>query len=82
MSVLLQGIGWMFGLIGVGLMFCMPGVLETLRSIFAHDGADAQYWRRAYEDLVHQTGRDLNDGFGVDPRKAAHFTPSSKGEPI
>lgn len=29
---------------------------------------DADYWRKAYEDLVDQTGRDLNDGLGVDPR--------------
>lgn len=28
------------------------------------------YWRRAYEELVSQTGRDLNDGLGADPRRA------------
>lgn len=30
---------------------------------------DVTYWRAAYEELVRQTGRDLNDGFGVDPRR-------------
>jgi len=29
---------------------------------------DAAYWRNAYETLVKQTGRDLNDGLGTDPR--------------
>lgn len=29
---------------------------------------DAVYWRNAYETLVKQTGRDLNDGLGIDPR--------------
>lgn len=29
---------------------------------------DASYWRTAYETLVKQTGRDLNDGLGIDPR--------------
>lgn len=33
------------------------------------DRRDAAYWRAAYELLVKQTGRDLNDGLGVDPRK-------------
>ncbi len=33
---------------------------------------DAAYWRNAYETLVKQTGRDLNDGLGLDPRKAPH----------
>lgn len=28
----------------------------------------AAYWRNAYEELVKQTGRDLNDGLGRDPR--------------
>lgn len=27
------------------------------------------YWREAYEALVRQTGRDLNDGLGADPRR-------------
>lgn len=31
-------------------------------------GVDAAYWRNAYEALVKQTGRDLNDGLGLDPR--------------
>lgn len=31
---------------------------------------DAAYWRNAYETLVKQTGRDLNDGLGLDPRRA------------
>lgn len=31
----------------------------------------AQYWREAYELLVNQTGRDLNDGLGLDPRSRA-----------
>lgn len=30
--------------------------------------ADAAYWRKAYEDLVKQSGRDLNDGLGFDKR--------------
>ncbi len=30
----------------------------------------ALYWRKAYETLVAQTGRDINDGYGIDPRKA------------
>lgn len=30
---------------------------------------DSRYWRRAYTDLVKQTGRDPNDGLGPDPRK-------------
>jgi len=30
---------------------------------------DRAYWRKSYEDLVLQTGRDLNDGLGPDPRK-------------
>lgn len=34
-------------------------------------GHDAVYWRKSYEDLVKQTGRDLNDGLGLDPRKRA-----------
>ena len=29
---------------------------------------DVRYWRQAYEVLVAQTGRDLNDGLGRDPR--------------
>lgn len=29
---------------------------------------ELQHWRKAYEDLVKQTGRDLNDGLGLDPR--------------
>jgi len=33
------------------------------------DAALAKYWRKAYETLVAQTGRDLNDGLGIDPRK-------------
>ncbi len=32
---------------------------------------DAAYWRNAYEELVKQTGRDLNDGLGLDPRSYA-----------
>lgn len=31
---------------------------------------DRNYWRNAYEELVKQTGRDLNDGLGRDPRSA------------
>ena len=45
-----------------------------------HDQAktlgSAQYWRNAYETLVKQTGRDLNDGLGLDPRKRPQ--PSTK----
>jgi hypothetical protein len=46
---------------------------------------DAAYWRKAYEDLVDQTGRDLNDGLGIDPRrkdwpaKSGRAQPSNKG---
>lgn len=29
---------------------------------------DVAYWRNAYEALVKQTWRDLNDGLGPDPR--------------
>jgi hypothetical protein len=36
---------------------------------------DVLYWRRSYEELVEQTGRDLNDGYGRDPRK-----PKAEGE--
>lgn len=32
------------------------------------DTYNVRYWRNAYEELVKQTGRDLNDGYGVDPR--------------
>lgn len=35
----------------------------------ARERAVALYWRNAYEMLVRQTGRDLNDGLGLDPRK-------------
>lgn len=31
---------------------------------------EALYWREAYETLVRQTGRDINDGFGIDSRRA------------
>lgn len=27
--------------------------------------SDVRYWRSAYEELVRQTGRDLNDGYGL-----------------
>lgn len=37
--------------------------------LFHREDSDARDWRRAYELLVEQTGRDLNDGYGVDPRK-------------
>ncbi len=30
--------------------------------------ADAAYWRKAYETLVDQSGRDVNDGLGFDAR--------------
>lgn len=29
---------------------------------------DAAYWRNAYETLVNQSGRDVNDGLGRDKR--------------
>jgi hypothetical protein len=35
---------------------------------------DRDYWRNAYETLLAQTGRDLNDGYGRDPRKPAPNT--------
>lgn len=45
----------------------------SLLSIFSHRlqiaEAEGRYWRKAYETLVEQTGRDLNDGYGIDPRK-------------
>lgn len=37
---------------------------------------DALYWRNAYEELVKQTGRDLNDGLGRDPRSLKPEAPS------
>lgn len=37
----------------------------------------ALYWRNAYEELVRQTGRDLNDGLGPDPRKT-HMSPLAR----
>ena len=40
----------------------------------------ALYWRKAYEELVRQTGRDLNDGLGVDPRKKTP-SPLSRATP-
>lgn len=40
----------------------------------------AAYWRNAYETLVAQTGRDLNDGYGIDPRKAVPSPLSAKKE--
>lgn len=44
--------------------------------------SDAMYWRTAYEELVRQTGRDLNDGFGVDPRRThAHPLAASPQAP-
>lgn len=33
MDTLLSGIGWMFAFIGLGLMFEMPKVLDTIRAI-------------------------------------------------
>lgn len=36
--------------------------------------ASAIYWRNAYETLVKQTGRDLNDGLGLDPRRVVRPT--------
>ena len=30
---------------------------------------ELDYWKNAYELLVKQTGRDVNDGYGLDPRK-------------
>lgn len=39
-----------------------PEFAKAARRIEARD---ARYWRAAYEDLVRQTGRDLNDGHGV-----------------
>lgn len=37
-----------------------------------HAARDVNYWRSAYEELVKQTGRDLNDGLGLDPRKRTY----------
>ena len=39
---------------------------------------NAAYWRKAYEDLVAQTGRDLNDGYGIDPRRSNNLPPHTK----
>lgn len=36
---------------------------------------DAAYWRNAYELLVAQTGRDVNDGLGPDPRRRSWRPP-------
>jgi hypothetical protein len=41
-------------------------------------GRDAAYWRKAYEDLVDQTGRDLNDGLGRDPRREGRYATSGR----
>lgn len=43
--------------------------------------SDAAYWRKAYEDLVDQTGRDLNDGLGIDPRRADRPAKSGRAAP-
>jgi hypothetical protein len=53
-------------LAGIGMM--LAGVIAQLSRI-AKELEGSGYWRRAYENLVAQTGRDLNDGLGLDPRK-------------
>ncbi len=39
---------------------------------------DNAYWRKAYETLVAQTGRDLNDGLGIDPRRKDWLPPLTR----
>lgn len=46
-------------------------IRRALREREMNKGASALYWRDAYEKLVQQTGRDLNDGLGRDPRTLA-----------
>jgi hypothetical protein len=55
------------------------------REILIPQASHARYWRNAYETLVTQTGRDLNDGLGHDPRLlvrvAAAYEPIRLGPP-
>lgn len=57
--------------------FCLVLIERALRKQAVRQGErnqghirDSTYWRNAYEELARQTGRDLNDGLGLDPRKA------------
>lgn len=43
----------------------LPGPLEQWWWNDADTSPNDVYWREAYEALVRQTGRDLNDGRGV-----------------
>lgn len=40
------------------------------------------YWRNAYEELVRQTGRDLNDGYGRCKCRPVPSAASSPTTPI
>lgn len=42
------------------------------------NAANVAYWRKAYETLVAQTGRDLNDGLGIDPRRKDWLPPLAR----
>ena len=58
-----------FVIVPLALIFG-PRVLAVMeRRTHALDNAG--YWRGAYETLVRKTGRDLNDGLGLDPRSHA-----------
>lgn len=53
-------------------LIALPSLQEkNMGSELTRENASALYWRNAYEELVSQTGRDLNDGYGIDPRKAS-----------
>lgn len=49
-------------------LLIMLGLRRVAHAI-ENGSADGRYWKGAYENLVAQTGRDLNDGLGKDPRK-------------
>jgi len=61
-GLLLVGLLFVVLILLLGRLFDGPAKVSRFRN-------DAAYWRSAYETLVRQTGRDLNDGLGLDPRK-------------
>lgn len=54
-----------------GLPYSARKAIQDGERAARRGSGDAAYWRNAYETLVKQTGRDLNDGLGLDPRKTA-----------
>jgi hypothetical protein len=46
---------------------CVVAAIDRASEVRKHR-ADAAYWRNAYETLVKQSGRDVNDGLGRDNR--------------